>query len=380
MVGNLFGTNTGRIYLELNLTGENEFRGDLRINEDKSGLLLYDVTGSFDGIHIQIFGSPPEHLSSDSNSAPENAENKPEVEFVANLQLNSDGSFSGNWRAYGGTAGTIQLFSHDPTERISQPNSDTERSSRLHQQTRELGVLRLGLGDIRKLITLLQTELPENKVIVDYGPVENAVTVFASEFLENTTHVGDITRLRLDARTMGPDGFTRVASVEFGKFDTNEIKASGGSEVWVTGIINAVLTQLKPRQHRFANIFRKQFGNLNLLFFAALLIWLPGVELITDRLYVVLVTFCAMAALMLASTKLIPIAIIRMSSERRSFLDNFLPELITASLAALVVSGVTLVLTGLDAKGTAEDLLTWFQHLLPTEQTPKLPELDSGTD
>lgn len=40
---------------------------------------------------------------------------------------------------------------------------------------------------------------------------------------------------------MGFDGFIRVVSVEFGKFDINEIKVLGGSEVWVIGIINVVL-------------------------------------------------------------------------------------------------------------------------------------------
>lgn len=91
-----------------------------------------------------------------------------------------------------------------------------------------------------------------------------------------------------------------------------------------------------------------------------LLIWLSGVELIIDRLYVVLVIFCVMVVLMFVSIKLILIVIIRMLFERCSFLDNFLFELIIVLFVVFVVLGVIFVFIGFDVKGIVEDLLIWF--------------------
>ena len=371
MAGHLYGTNTGKLFLEFAVVdGAEAISGKLRINDDLVGLLILHVTGSFDGTHLNLSATEVREQQSKSEGSPESLP-APLINFEANLRLNPAGSFGGRWETNLGNAGTAQLFPHDHLDGQQGTDKADPVPSRLHQSSRQLGVIRLALGDIRRIIELLQTELPQNEVIVAYGPSEKAVIVTAPEFIRSASNIGDISQLRLDARSMGPDGLTRSATVELGRFDKNEISAAGGSDVWVSGAVNALSDQLTSKQARVANLFLKHWGDINALVLFALIIWLPGVPSFVDRLYIALVALVGMVALAQASKRLIPIAIIRLSTENRGTFDKIIPGLLTGLLTTAVAAIAATFLSAFDASGLLGQLLEWFQSVLPDELAPE---------
>ena len=198
----------------------------------------------------------------------------------------------------------------------------------------------------------------------------------ASDFLDNAESFGDLRQLRLDAKTMGPDGITRSASISLGKFDQNEIVVSGGSEVWVSGLMNAIMSELTPNQSRLSTWVRNHWGNVNTLLLILLLVWLPGVDQIIDRLYISVVTISAMLLLMYLSTQLIPIAIVRVTSKKWAQVDRLLPDLAAAILAGSVIALVELLLSDVNASAIFDWVANGLSQFAPVDNlsVPDLPD------
>jgi hypothetical protein len=57
--GHIYGTNTGKVFVEI--TGEGEsLKGILRLNDTDYGLAVYQVAGSFDGTTLRLEGDVSE--------------------------------------------------------------------------------------------------------------------------------------------------------------------------------------------------------------------------------------------------------------------------------------------------------------------------------
>ena len=127
MIGSIFGTNTGNIFLEFSVDeASQELNGLLRINDASSGIVSFEVRGEFHSNKFQLvgkkFGEPENNEADNENDA---------EQFVANLELGQDGTYAGRWVSRGGNAGTLHLM----PQNTNQNRAGGQQSKRLNVAT-----------------------------------------------------------------------------------------------------------------------------------------------------------------------------------------------------------------------------------------------------
>jgi hypothetical protein len=99
--GEISGTNSGDFFLQINCTKEGKLSGLLRINDPTYGLNVYKVAGQFDGIMLNLVGSP---TASDPNTQLGN------IRVRGALQPSN--SIEGNWESAISTGGKFSMTPH----------------------------------------------------------------------------------------------------------------------------------------------------------------------------------------------------------------------------------------------------------------------------
>ena len=102
--GRVYGTSTGNVFL--NLEGEDiALTGTLRFNEPEVGIVVYSLTGAFDGTRFEFVGT--------TQTAIEGAQFG---DLKGSASLQPDGKLEGQWETTIGSAGTFLLFPHRGSE------------------------------------------------------------------------------------------------------------------------------------------------------------------------------------------------------------------------------------------------------------------------
>lgn len=90
--GNIYGTNTGKVFLELQAEG-GRLTGLARLNDDSLGVVVYKVSGTEDDdVELECI---PERVPAGIEAEPAHIKGK----------LGSDGTVSGKWETESGTGG-----------------------------------------------------------------------------------------------------------------------------------------------------------------------------------------------------------------------------------------------------------------------------------
>src|SRR5262249_23703508 len=144
--GNVFGTNTGNIFLKLEGT-DNALKGTLRHNDrNMNAIIVYAVTGSFDGSRLMLMGSPQ---GEDLNGAKIGV-------LTASASLQSNGQLQGEWETGIGAAGTFVLFPYNAI----QPSADVASPDQLHSTRWDFGPIEIDREQIIALADNIQRNLP----------------------------------------------------------------------------------------------------------------------------------------------------------------------------------------------------------------------------
>lgn len=101
--GKVFGTNTGNLFVSLE-GDDTALRGKLRILDDRFGIAVYSVTGTFDEQQLTFNGKPETVPAQDGTT---------HGDLKATAKFNAKGELRGDWESTLGTAGTFVLFPHD---------------------------------------------------------------------------------------------------------------------------------------------------------------------------------------------------------------------------------------------------------------------------
>jgi len=116
-VGEISGTNTGKLFAEIQQTG-NQLSGIARINDPTYGIVLYKFTGKIVGKKIRLDMTPDDSTTGRQisqtlivNSQPMTVQYSPVNygDIVANIDIQPDQTLSGKWTSTLGTGGTVFL-------------------------------------------------------------------------------------------------------------------------------------------------------------------------------------------------------------------------------------------------------------------------------
>jgi hypothetical protein len=341
--GQIFGTNTGKIFAEFENT-EIGFSGVLRLLDDRFGIAVYDVNGTFDGVTVEFEGKPKQA-----------AEDVGLTSIRAKASLTPEGNLRGQWESEAGTGGTFVAFPHDtPHQESPAPGALPER---LHTATRKLGAIRLYRADVIELIAFLGRDFTAPRVVVTYYERGNEISVHASQFEKYFDRLGELRFLKLWVQEPEAYGLNRNASIELNADGVNEVRTQGVQESWVIGKAESLASRLRLNEKALFTTFRKYGLNINGILFLIALVLLPELPLGRRTVFIVIL-FAMFVTVMKVHEKAIPNAAIYLSAREPSAVERAWPQIISWMVAA-TSAFVAAIAYGL-LKGELGDALNWL--------------------
>lgn len=148
--GGVAGTNTGKVFVKFE--GEDTaLTGSLHFNDTDVGVVVYSLTGSFDGEHLTFTGQPQ---TPGEQYAPLNA----------TATLNAKGNLEGQWQTDLGTAGVFVLLPQQQGQAV-EPAVDAP-PEQLHTARHTFGAVQIDRDQITSLAEDIQREFKNAKVVV----------------------------------------------------------------------------------------------------------------------------------------------------------------------------------------------------------------------
>lgn len=300
--GRMYGTNTGNVFLRIQEGADGTVTGELRVNDDRLGITLYSVSGTFDGSGLKFTGSPTETPDDVTIG-----------DIAAKGVLNSKGQVEGDWASTIGTAGRFVLYPHH------RPKSEENSPDQLHIARQDLGPVAISKPELEEIADLIQKDFDNPVVVTVTGETEQSS--YLKKFKEQSFSDRYASVVKIRAQSQEPDGIARVVQVEFGP-QFNFVLAQSSDEAWARGKRDMLRHRLKRFEMSYASLW-KRFGiGINQVFFLALLIFLPGLSSNRDRAILV-IGFLVISQAVTLLDKRIRHASISLSEGKPSFLERY---------------------------------------------------------
>ena len=331
--GAAFGTNTGKLAVELNSDGP-ELVGTLRFLDDRFGICVYAVTGKFEDSKLELTGS-----------ATQAADGVETGDITINGSLSANGELRGEWASALGTGGTFVLFPHDPVpEPVRQSGVTPEQ---IHTVRRTVGSVILDADDVLELIGFIARDFsfPPGRVVVTYQERGTLISRYASDFEADCSRLGEKRYLKLFVQEPDMYGINRAAVVELSDIGSNEVRVEGVQETWVVGKAEGLASQLKRYERLFTTTVRKIGFNITTLLVVGAVIMLPELSLTRRVVFAIFIWLLVWVVIRLHA-KLVPNAILYLSGRKPTFVQKMRPQIISF-LIALTSSVVAAVAYGL---------------------------------
>lgn len=319
--GQLYGTNTGNLYIELSQE-DSSIQGIVRFLDNLHGLALYKFTGSYDN-KLNLNCKPLETST---------AEDLGDVTIDA--ILTPEGNLRGTWQSTTGTAGTLVAYPHE----IAGKSQDTSKSENIPEQIYnkniKLGSVRLFSNDVKRLITFLEQDYTIGRAIVTYNVRGSQASKYASDFIRELDSLGEINYLKITIQETEAHGINKVIVLELVEQGISEVKVSGINEAWVIGKAESIAQAIKPRQNILVTTYRKYGLNLNAVILFAMLVVMPEIPDWEDRTIFGITVFILLNILLLIHGKFIPNTKIYLAQDKPSFIKRAWPSILSWVIAA----------------------------------------------
>lgn len=325
--GRIFGTNTGNVFMELE-GDDTALTGLARLNDNQFGVVVYHVTGIFDGTTLSFTGKPAQQVPDD-------------VEFgnlTAEAKLNPKGELEGKWSTEIGTGGMFHLFPHKDIETVEHP--EHWKHAQLHTARHNFGAVDLDRSQITALAEQIQADFKQAQVVVT---VEAGVeqSRFLNDFKTVSFQSKDATVVKIQVQEQEGGGINRVVVVEFGPHINNAM-TQGADEAWVLGMLEKVKRNIQPFERTYTTHIRRLGFGINQVLFVGALIYLPSFVLLQDRVILML----GVVALIFAVDRLhkwfLPFAALRLYDRQQGIIS-----LVGPSAVSWIIAFSSAVLAGL---------------------------------
>ena len=280
--GTLFGTNTGKLYLEVSASAAaNGLQtGQLKVSDDRFGLSEYDVQIGYSEDSVAIEGRP-----------------KVEVEGVVqgNIQAVAkkmpNGSLSGEWKSEIGTAGTFELHPHFGMESLPK----TDLPEQLYTTNKDLGSIKLYKSDLTSIIEAMKRKFPNSRIVVSHFDRGAELALFVDDFEKIIPNLEKLTWIKLNAQSPAEGGFTRSLTIDLGQ-NFNRVTTQSPDESWVLGEAEATAAILRSKESWLSTAVGRHRVNINLLIMLAAIVAMPDLSILKRYVFIIGVLIITQAA------------------------------------------------------------------------------------
>lgn len=323
--GKAYGTNTGNLFVTLE--GKDDgLKGTLRLNEPGAGLVVYTISGTFDGTRLTLKGEPETQIEGMAFGL-----------LTANATLSQKGELEGEWETSIGSAGTFYLFPHNKQQAPGLPG----QADQLHTARHRFGAIGIDRDQIISLAEDIQREFHKGTVIITVitGTEQSR---FLEDFKNFNFNVDRAEYIKIFVNEPEGDGTNRVVSVEFGS-QYNEVMTQGSSEAWVLGKREKLKRDLNRFEREYTtNLVRFGFG-INQILFVGTIVFLPSLETLRDRAVLMAGVLALIIVVNWLHRKYLPFAVIYLSKKPEGILARFTPSVISWLIAIVASAAASLL-------------------------------------
>jgi len=330
--GRAYGTNTGNVFLKLE-GNEPELTGKLHLNEPGVGLVVYSVSGSFDGNVIKLTGDPQTQM-----------EGVVFGKLTASGKLNTRGELAGEWATDIGSAGTFQLFLHDQAQGSA---ANAKVPDQLHTARHHFGAVEIDRQQITAVAEEIQRDFKNAQLVVTVS-AGTEQSRFLPDFKALEFSSERATLIKLFAQEPDGTGVSRVAMVEFGP-QVNMVMTQGGDEAWVLGMLERLKRRLRPFERAYTTNFKKMGIGINQLLLIGAIVFLPSLETLRDRVILIGAILALIWIVNWMHNRYLPFAAIHLGKKPAGVFARMAPSVASwtiAATAALVAALVAAYLQG----------------------------------
>jgi hypothetical protein len=334
--GKLYGTNTGNLFATLE-GDDASLIGKLHLNDPVSGLVVYAITGTFDGQRLYFQGEPEELI-----------EGVELGKLEAKALFNSRGELEGEWTTSIGSAGTFVLFPHD---RISEPEEEAGvRQEQLHTARYNFGAVAVDREQITALAEEVQSDFKQMQVVVTVV-AGTEKSRFLNDFKNATFKHERAILFKIFARERHPSGIDRIVIIEFGP-EVNFAMTQGEDEAWVLGMLEKIKNSVDHLERRYATNFKKFGFGINQLLFVGAIVYLPSLTNLWFRAALMAGVLVIIGLVTWAHGRYLPFAALFLGNKPKGFITKSFPSALSWIIAVTSAVAATL-------------LATYLQGLLP---------------
>lgn len=327
--GRAFGTNAGNLFLKLE--GEDAaLGGTLRLNDPGVGLIVYSITGSFDGARLTITGEPQTQIVGVAFGR-----------LTATATLSPKGDLEGEWDTDIGAAGTFVLFPHDRSQ-VSGLGEQTP--DQLHTARHQFGAIAIDREQIIALAEEIQREFTKGRAVVTVvSGSEQARYLYDFKTHSFNADRVEIIKIFVQEPEPGgiPGGINRVVSLEFGP-QINSAMTQGASELWVLGKLEKLKRDLRRFERTYTTNFKRLGFGINQLLLVAAIVFLPSLANLRDRAILMAGIFALIGAVNWLHRRYLPFAAIYLDKKPKGLLVLVAPSVVSWVIA--VTAGIVAIL------------------------------------
>ena len=269
--GYAYGTSRGKVFVELEGEDAN-LTGNLHLNEETAGLVVYSIRGTSDGSHFNLTGEP--------SSLPEGVDS---WELSVTTELNTQGKLQGRWETSIGEAGVFQLF---PCNQIrgSEDNID-QIPPPLHTKRHDFGAVAIDRNEIIDIADGIQQDFKDKEIVVTIDKDGTQQSQYLGQFKqEKFSSEEEGTFISLSVQEPEGGGLNRVIQVEFGP-QVNFVMTQSGDQAWVLGTLEKLKHKIRPLERNYITNFKKYFLQIFGFILLAAIVIFPSIENIWNRAF-----------------------------------------------------------------------------------------------
>ena len=315
-IGNIYGTNTGNAFLEINDAGD-QLSGSLRFNDPTTGVIAYSLDGK-NGERIQLKLTPLK--------APNGIELKP---GTVTAILQQDGSLTGRWETELGTAGTFQFHRNNALQpRELAQKKDVSVPEQVFFHTTSIGAVRLYKPDLQKLFQVMTQDFLQAQPIVTYSDRGVQVTKYADAFLKDELPQ-PIRALKISIQEPEPSGITKLVNVDLVERAGSQVRTSATNESWTVGKAQTLRSMIEVHENRLVSVYRRYGLTINTIIFLLMLIAAPDITPWTRRAIFVGSIWATLVSLVQIYNRLVPNTMVFTSPPKSWWLAEAWSEIVS---------------------------------------------------
>lgn len=336
--GHVYGTNTGNFFLELDAV-EPTVTGTLRFMDSLFGIAVYHVAGKFDN-QLTLTGTPQQIRQGVEAG-----------NLVIEAELTSEGHMRGSWKSSLGTGGTFQAYPHDASKsNLGRGDITAALPEQLYTANITLGAIRLSAEAVDELVAFVRREFVVGRPVLTYMVRGNEVTKYYEDFKTDADLPSELRYLKLNIQELEAHGINRVVVVELSAQGENVVRVQGINESWVVGKAEATARMLRVYEKTLVTTYKKFGLTLNHVIFLAMLVTMPSILLLRDRIIFAAVLLVLLNFLYWLHQRFIPNVLVSIREDQPSLIRRISPTLVSwvvAASAALAAALVYKWLTGI---------------------------------